>query len=197
MKRALMLMTSVFMALSTLAQVHLGVKGGVGVENVSFEGSLMDNLREDNHPSFFIGPILKFSGGVGADISLLYRRQNSVINSTEIHQRKLSIPVNIRYKLFFLPVYLTAGPQVDYNIGEKQYNVYGLLSKDFSLKDTVLSLNFGGSVVFSGCQLDVCYNIPCGNTGEFDKDKALSIGVEAAKGELKTCRWQASLALFF
>lgn len=179
------------------AQFKFGLKGGLNLTNMSFS---VDDVDVSNHAGFFIGPTAKFTlpiVGLGLDASVLYDQREAKLKGADdkIKQQAINIPINLRYDIglgSIAAVYLAAGPQFGFNIGDKHQTLVEDVS-EWKLNDSNFSVNVGLGVMLLGhLQVGANYNIVCGKTGEvtvFD-------GVEEAfRGRSNT--WQISAAYYF
>lgn len=206
MKKLFALIAAIIVTTTASAQLDFGLKGGLNVSNISLNGALTDNLRSENQTGFFIGPTVKFTlpiVGLGFDASALYDQKSSKIQDVTVKQQAIVIPVNLRYGVGLgdlASLYLFAGPQFAFNVGDKNYNDIklgdiGSALSEYKLKSSNLSLNLGvGAVLAKHLQLSVNYNIALGKTGEFDAGNAVG---DELFGDAKTNSWQIGLAYFF
>lgn len=182
------------------AQAKFGLKGGLNVTNMSLSS---DVLEAENRAGFFIGPTVKFSVpivGLGFDASVLYDQREGKVKeettnaSTTIKQQSVQVPINLRYSFGLssvASVYLFAGPQFGFNVGDKEQSVY-------KLKDTNFSVNVGlGAVLASHLQISANYNIACGKTAEANSGKVLENVTNTVFGNTKNNAWQIALAYYF
>ena len=146
------LMLSALMALPLSAQVKFGLKGGLNVTDMSLSSEVFD---ASNRTGFFIGPTVKVSlplTGLAIDGSLLYdfrsAKVDNELNETKtIKQQQLAIPINLRYGVGLgsvASVFLFAGPQVGFNVGETDFNWKD--TSNYSLKKSSFSVNVGMGV---------------------------------------------------
>ena len=84
------------MALAMPAQAQLikfGVKGGVNLSKLKFEG------MKDNSTGFFFGPMAEITIpviGLGVDGALLYSQKGDKMEGLDMKQSGLDIPVNLK-----------------------------------------------------------------------------------------------------
>ena len=181
------------MAMPSQAQVNFGIKGGLNVSKMSFDE---DVFNAENKAGFFVGPTMKFKMpliGLGFDVAALYdqREAEEKTSGEKITQKSINVPVNLRYTLGlgdFAGIYLAAGPQFGFNIGDKSFvSQIG----EVTLKSTNLSVNVGGGVrLLNHLEIGATYNIACGKTGDLN---FTNIG----KSDIKTNSWQISAAYYF
>lgn len=87
------------MALAMPAQAQLikfGVKGGVNLSKLKFEG------MKDNSTGFFFGPMAEITIpviGLGVDGALLYSQKGDKMEGLDMKQSGLDIPVNLKYSI--------------------------------------------------------------------------------------------------
>lgn len=201
------LVLSALMALPLSAQVKFGLKGGLNVTDMSLSSEVFD---ASNRTGFFIGPTLKVSlplTGLAIDGSLLYdfrsAKVDNELNETKtIKQQQLAIPINLRYGVGLgsvASVFLFAGPQVGFNVGETDFNWKD--TSNYSLKKSNFSVNVGmGVSLLTHLQLTANYNIACGKTADVTLVKAASDALGQVAGTQSRSRnnsWQVGLAYFF
>lgn len=198
---ALMFAVAMLTAAPSQAQVKFGLKGGLNVTDMSLSSEV---LNESNKTGFFVGPTVKFTlpiVGLGIDASALYDQRDAKLkgedDSENISLRSINIPINVRYTFgmsSLAAIYLAAGPQFGYNIGEK--NIFSDEDGNgFSLKKSNFSVNVGaGITLMSKLEIGATYNIACGKTGEFNL-------IDAAGKQLSESTrmnsWQVSAAYYF
>lgn len=190
-----MVAVCLMMTVPAQAQLHFGVKGGLNISKLSFS---KDILKGDNKTGFFIGPMAEFTipiVGVGADIAALYSQSDLGTDGYQSMKLKtFAVPVNLKWSFglgSMLGVYIAAGPQFDFNIGNKSW------SDELSLKKSTTSFNVGaGLKLIRHLQLGVNYNFALSNTGKFEyyteggSDRYHSYNI-------KNNTWQVSLAYLF
>lgn len=181
------------------AQVQFGLKGGLNVTSMSLSSDVLD---VENRAGFFIGPTVKFSVpivGLGFDASVLYDQREGKLkgDNTEtstLKQQSVQVPINLRYSFGLSSVasiYLFAGPQFGFNVGDKDQTAY-------KLKDTNFSVNVGlGTVLLSHLQISANYNIACGKTAELKGSSLIQAATGTAFGDTKNNAWQIALAYYF
>ena len=201
MKRIITLIVlAVAMTVTVQAQgFKFGVKGGLNITKVTFS---KDIVSSDNKTGFFIGPSVKLSlpMGFGADIAALYDERSADLTvglssvptgneTTEVKQKSLQIPVNFRYNIglgSMAAVYLAAGPQFGFPVGDKVYNTE---VGEYRLKDANLSINFGAGLTLMGhLEVGFTYNLAAGTSGEFKDWNDVDTHNNA---------WQISAAYYF
>ena len=191
------LVAATLVTIPAQAQFKLGLKGGLNLTDMSFS---VDDVDVSNHAGFFIGPTAKFTlpiVGLGLDASVLYDQREAKLKGTDdkIKQQAINIPINLRYDIglgSLAAVYLAAGPQFGFNIGDKHQTLVEDVS-EWKLNDSNFSVNVGLGVMLLGhLQVGANYNIVCGKTGEV----TVIDGVEEAfRGRSNT--WQISAAYYF
>jgi len=193
------------------AQFKFGVKGGVGLTTMSFD---KDVFNADNRAAFFVGPSVRMGFGLlGFDLAAMYEQRSAKlengwssaiesITGTEVltntvTQKSIIVPLNARLNLG--PVYLAAGPQLAFNLGDDiQLGESQWYKETFRPKDSSFSVNLGAGLMIGHVEVGVSYNIACGNTGD--------ITVESVKEEVtndlkdfnsKSNVWKLSAAYYF
>ena len=185
------------------AQVKFGVKGGLNLTNMKFDNSV---ANKSNQTGFFIGPTLNFTlpvVGLGIDASALYDQRSAKIEGSEdkLKQQSIQVPINLRYGFGLgntASIYLFAGPQFGFNIGDKTANIIDN-ALEWRLKDSNLSANVGvGLMLLNHLQVSANYNIALGTTGESNviSTTASTVG-NLVTGKTKANAWQLSVAYFF
>ena len=191
------LVAATLVTIPAQAQFKFGLKGGLNLTDMSFS---VDDVDVSNHAGFFIGPTAKFTlpiVGLGLDASVLYDQREAKLKGADdkIKQQAINIPINLRYDIglgSLAAVYLAAGPQFGFNIGDKHQTLVEDVS-EWKLNDSNFSVNVGLGVMLLGhFQVGANYNIVCGKTGEV----TVIDGVEEAfRGRSNT--WQISAAYYF
>ena len=195
---AILFMASMMVVIPAKAGVNFGIKGGYNITNFSFSE---DVVSKENKQGFFIGPSLKIGIPVlpvGLEIAALYDQRDAKLYDETISQKSINIPINLRYEFGFgdfAGLYLAAGPQFGFNIGDKRFG-YDDVPNDYKLKNTNLSLNLGAGIrLLSHLELGFCYNIALGKTGEFEAYDLIGVAYNTGNG--KSNAWQISAAYYF
>lgn len=186
--------------------LKIGVKAGLNVSDFHFSS---DVFEQSNQAGWFIGPTVKFSlplVGLGMDASVLYDYRSAKLNyekeNQTVKQQQLAVPVNLRYSIglgSMASVFFFGGPQVAFNIGDKDYQWNK--TSNYALKNSNFSVNLGfGVTALNHLQVSANYNIACGKTA----DVTWKTASEAAGGALglnkKSSRnnsWQLGVTYFF
>lgn len=191
------LVAATLVTIPAQAQFKFGLKGGLNLTDMSFS---VDDVDVSNRAGFFIGPTAKFTlpiVGLGLDASVLYDQREAKLNDTDdkIKQQAINIPINLRYDIglgSLAAVYLAAGPQFGFNIGDKHQSLYDDVA-EWKLNDSNFSVNVGLGVMLLGhLQVGANYNIVCGKTGEVTVLEGVG---KAFRGRSNT--WQISAAYYF
>ena len=207
MKKILTTMVAVaalFVAAPAQAQTSFGLKGGLNVTNMTLSSDVLD---VSNRAGFFVGPTVKFTlpiVGLGVDAAVLYDQREAKLSETKITQRSINIPINARYTIGLgdmAGLYLAAGPQFGFNVGDTDFSIAGLTSsstyENYTLKKSNFSLNVGGGVqLMSHLEIGVTYNIALGKTGEVDFLGTTSDAI-GSLFETNNNAWQVSAAYYF
>lgn len=204
---SILLLSAMMASTPAMAQIKFGVKGGLNVTNMSFSS---DVINQSNRSGFFVGPSLKFVVpiiGLGVDASALYDQRESKMDDKTVTQKNMNIPINVRYTIglgSLAGIYLAAGPQFGFNLGDKTYDFNSLSSTkataaQYKLKDSQFSINVGGGItLLSHLEVGVTYNIICGKTGEVTYRDSAGKVVDGLDGATtKTNAWQISAAYYF
>lgn len=187
------------------AQVSIGVKGGLELTQMEFSSAA---LRESNRAGFYVGPQVKFQlpvVGLGIDVAALYNRRNVKVEHENLTQQSLLIPAHIRYGANIgnvLGIFLCAGPQLSFNIGDDIFYWRDEESNNnqYSLQNTLLSMNFGGGVdIGPNLEATIYYNVPLGKTADFTWDR---LGTELKNETWRRAKsrinaWHIALTYFF
>lgn len=191
------LVAATLVAIPAQAQFKFGLKGGLNITDMSFSS---DVLESSNRAGFFIGPTVKFTlpiVGLGVDASALYDQREAKVKGTDnkLKQQAINIPINLRYDIglgSLAAVYLAAGPQFGFNIGDKHQTLIEDVS-DWKLNTSNFSVNVGAGVMLLGhLQVGANYNIVCGKTGEVTVFDGVR---KVVRGRSNT--WQISAAYYF
>jgi hypothetical protein len=200
----IVLVAATYFAVPANAQLKFGIKGGLNITDMSLSN---DVFETSNRTGFFIGPTIKFTlpiVGLGIDASALYDQREGEVNveaddntlvSTRLKQKSINIPINLRYDIglgSLAAVYLAAGPQFGFNVGDKNQSLYKDVA-EWRLNTSNFSVNVGAGVMLLGhLQVGANYNIVCGKTGEI----TILDGAESVlRGRSNT--WQISAAYYF
>ena len=190
---------------SAKAQVSFGVKGGLNISEMSLDE---DVFNTSNRMGFFAGPIVRVSlpvPALGLDVAALYDQRETKINDETVKQQSIVIPANLRLNLGLSDVagiYLAAGPQIGFNIGDDEYSLKDLkgsrenAQNNFQLKKSVFSVNVGGGVNFGHFEVGVTYNIGISNTAEVKDFNSVADKVYDNR-KAKSNSWQLSGVFYF
>ena len=205
---AIVAATMLFATSSVQAQVKFGLKGGLNVTNMSLNSEVFD---ADNQTGFFIGPTVKFTlpiVGLGIDASALYDQRDAKITvedngasvESKIKNQSINIPINLRYGVGLgstASVYLFAGPQFGFNVGDKNVDLGG--DSNWKFRSSQFSVNVGAGFSFMNhFEVTANYNIACGKTGDATLSKTVSEVVgSATKDKGRANAWQIALAYYF
>lgn len=200
----IVLVAVTYFAVPANAQLKFGIKGGLNITDMSLSN---DVFETSNRTGFFIGPTIKFTlpiVGLGIDASALYDQREGEVNveaddntlvSTRLKQKSINIPINLRYDIglgSLAAVYLAAGPQFGFNVGDKNQSLYKDVA-EWRLNTSNFSVNVGAGVMLLGhLQVGANYNIVCGKTGEIT---VLDGAESVLRGRSNT--WQISAAYYF
>ncbi len=198
---AFMFAVALLTAVPSQAQVKFGLKGGLNVTDMSLSKEVVD---PSNKTGFFVGPTIKVTlpiVGLGLDASALYDQRDAKLGEEKVSLRSINVPINVRYTFglsSLAAIYLAAGPQFGYNIGDK--NVFSYVDEEgaegFSLKKSNFSINVGAGVtLMSKFEIGATYNIACGKTGEFNAINAAGDQIFSKGSRMNS--WQVSAAYYF
>ena len=204
MKKSVVVLLLVSIALLAQAQVKFGVKGGINITNMSLD---KDVFLTSNRTGFYIGPTVKLTlpvVGFGVDGSVLYDQRESMVNygmnRRALTQKQVAVPLNVNYQLGFgdmCSVMVYAGPQFGFNIAADDTKVIMQDACEWHWKESNLSLNLGGGLMLlNHFFFSVNYNVASDAAGEFNfpqlHDTMLSI-----REENKLHSWQIGLTYYF
>ena len=198
--RYLLLVAVIVMAMPSQAQLKFGLKGGLNVTDMSLSSDVVD---ASNQTGFFIGPTIRFNlpiVGLGLDASALYDQRDAKLEDKvagvaekKISRKSINVPINVRYGIglgTFGSVYLFAGPQFSFNVGDKE-----IKEIDWEWKGSELSVNVGAGLMFlKKFEISANYNIVCGKSGEFDADLNTARDI---LGHGRSNAWQIAAAFYF
>lgn len=199
---AILFVVALMTATATQAQIKFGLKGGLNVTNMSFSTDVID---KSNQTGFFVGPTVKFTlplVGLGIDAAALYDQRDAKVgdegDELTLKQRAINIPINLRYNIglgSMAGIYLAAGPQFGFNIGDKTFSFDDGINYDMS--KTNFSINVGAGVsLIQHLEIGFTYNIACGKTGEVNVlDVVDNTWNQVTKGRANA--WQVSAAYYF
>jgi hypothetical protein len=166
------------------AQFSWGLRGGLNLVNNDITAVNKETaLNKDSYTGFFFGPMAELQIpiiGIGVDGSLLYSQKGmSLPDTTVMKNQSISIPVSLKYSFGlgnFAAVFVAAGPQFDYKIGDlstmiKTYKSDGSFdeAKEYVMNQYSWSVNIGAGVkLINHLQAAVNYNIPLSQEGTFN-----------------------------
>ncbi len=206
------IISSVLLVLSFLFSISVhadeplkfGVKAGLNVSDFYFDSEVFDKT---NQAGWFFGPTVKFTlpiVGLGMDASVLYDYRAAKLDyatmTQTVKQQQIAIPVNARYSIglgSMASVFIFGGPQVAFNIGEKEYQWN--MKSTYALKNSNFSVNLGfGVTAFKHLQVSANYNIACGKTGHATWKSATDAATSGFnKKSSRNNSWQVGVAYFF
>lgn len=157
--------------------MRLGLRAGVNLVNndvKAFERA--EALNKDNYTGFFVGPTLQFNipFSLGLDISALYSQKGMELpDGDNFKQQNIAVPVLLNYTLGLgdvLGVFVQAGPQINFNVGDTKQMVKSTSAEDFYqsyvLEKSTWSFNIGGGVkLMKNLQFAINYNMPLSKEG--------------------------------
>lgn len=149
-----------------VAQIKVGVKGGVELESSSSK----DLFKVDNLTSYYVGPAVEMmfpftAVNFGLDAALLYSDSRMDLQgATEtVSSRHLMLPVNVKVRFGLgtqlVRMYVAAGPYAGYLISGEELNLSGL-NEDIKSKKFAAGINAGaGFELFKMVQVGVNYKM--------------------------------------
>lgn len=195
---------SLFTAIPAAAQFSYGLKAGANLaQKPSTEiNELKENLKGGT--GWFVGPNVKYvisAIGLGVEADVLYSQTKLEVAGQSIMSQSIDIPLYLRFEISlplvkkFLEPFIAVGPQFGWNIGDKEITLDYLKNEDYSkytLNNSDISFNIGAGVtMFKHLQVHCNYNLALGKTAEIKNFDATEVM------ELKTSKWQLSLAYIF
>ena len=185
MKKALVVCSLALLSfIPASAQFSWGLRGGLNLVNNDITSVSKETaLDKDSYTGFFFGPMAELQIpiiGIGIDGSLLYSQKGmNLPNDSVMKNQSISIPVSLKYSFGlgnFAAVFVAAGPQFDYKIGDlstmiKTYKSDGSFdeAKEYVMNQYSWSVNIGAGVkLINHLQAAVNYNIPLSQEGTFN-----------------------------
>ncbi len=164
-----------------------GLTGGLNLTKLNLKSSAKSYFSSDNRAGWYLG--VKANAGIalglGVDASLLYSQQkfnldaatNEALSTYDNAKtnRSICIPINLRYNIgigSLASVYIATGPQFDFNVGSRNWNVFSTSSSDestgiFRTENCSTSWNIGAGVrVLSHLEVGLGYNFGLSKMGE-------------------------------
>ena len=205
-------LTALSVVLPAQAQARFGLKGGLELTQMEFSSTA---LRESNRAGFYVGPQVKFQlpvVGLGVDVAALYNRRDVKVGGQSVEgetitQQSLLIPANVRYGVNIgdlLGVFLCTGPQFSFNLGKDVFYWYDDVKDNnhqYSLQNTLLSMNFGGGVnIGPNLEATIYYNVPLGKTADFTWDglrDELKKNETWSRAKSRINAWHIALSYYF
>ena len=187
------------------AKVRFGVTGGFQLTQMEFSH---EALKDNNRLGWFAGPTLKITlpvVGLGIDVAALYDQRDLKVNENVFKQKSIVLQGSARCGASIgelIGVFIKVGPQFSFNVGDDF--VHWLTTeeeyKQFSLQETMLSVNFGAGINFAKhFEADIRYNVPISKTSDFTwtelGDQLRDQTWHHAKS--RTNAWNVSLTYFF
>ena len=183
------------------AQLKFGAKGGLNLTSLKFDEKVFD---ASNRMGFFVGATAKLDiPVVGFDIAAMYEQRDAKVNGETFTMKSVVVPVNLRLNMGV--VYIAAGPQVSFNVGDKEFNWKERDSYEntFRMKGTNLSANIGGGAIIGPLEVGVTYNIPLGKTADATWRSIYEDTIKKfdekgpVEDAMKVKTWTVSIAYFF
>ncbi|MDR3062190.1 MAG: PorT family protein [Dysgonamonadaceae bacterium] len=184
---------SMLFVFTTQAQLRLGVKGGININDVSLKG---DHFSTGNLTGFQVGATMEwlFIENFGIDAAVLYSQKGIKIDHvSDIKIDKnvgyLDIPVNAKLKIGlsenFKP-YVAAGPYISFNLSGSD------ISDQWKSESFSAGVNFGAGVeLYKFLQIGVNYGI--GLTDDYKTISGASLKDLSAKSRI----WSITAAVYF
>ena len=187
------------------AKVRFGVMGGFQLAEMQFNSDAFDKT---NRMGWFAGPMLKFTlpvTGMGIDVAALYDQRDLEVDDNVFKQKSVIVQGSARFSAGLgemLALFLHVGPQFSFNVGDDvvTWQTVDNTLKQFSLQETMLSLNMGVGLTFARhFEASVRYNVPISKTSDFTWSE---LGTQLYEqtwhhAKSRTNAWSASLTYFF
>lgn len=190
-------------------QVDFGVRAGLNMSETTLEGishtTVGDLFKMERHDGYFIGPVLRVGLPVsclGIDVAALYDVRKTEISGKQISMRSVVVPVNARLDLPLLRelfgVYLTAGPQLSFNIGHEGFSWTDVNSvqNTFRVQSSNFGFNAGAGVRVFQLEVGVIYHMPIGRTADLVSLSQTAQQIYEIRSA-NTNNWQINLAWYF
>lgn len=216
MKRFYTLLVALMALTATAsAQLNFGIEAGLDLNKLDLSKDL-SGLSTDNRAGFFIGPKVNFTVplvGLGVDGAILYNNKGASFvvagNKESKTMHYINVPVNVRYQIglgSLASVYVATGPQWNWNIGDKSWdlgtilataeNTAGDLASTF--EKSCWSWNIGlGAFLLNHFQVGLTYNIPISKSGSILSTITNTATGQVFGGETKNNTWQVRAAYYF
>lgn len=206
MVKALIVLFMLHMSLVTVsAQVHFGITGGFQLTEMQFNH---DALKSNNRVGWFAGPLLKIElpvTGLGVDVAALYDQRDLKVENTVFKQKSIVLQGSARCGVSLgdvLGIFMHLGPQFSFNVGDdfKHWLTTEEEYKQFSLQETMLSINMGLGVTFaSHLEGTLRYNLPIGKTSDFTwNELGNRLGEQSwHHAKSRTNAWSVAVAYIF
>jgi len=210
MKKALIVCSLALLSfIPASAQFSWGLRGGLNLVNNDITAVSEESATsKDSYTGFFFGPMAELQIpiiGIGIDASLLYSQKGLEVSDEEtMKNQSLAIPVSLKYSLGlgnFAAVYLAAGPQFDFKIGDLDREFTdGDEVKEFALEQSTWSINVGAGVkLINHIQAGINYNIPVSKEGAYKFTESPTPGtvIDHKPVDIKASTLQFSLTWTF
>ncbi|MBR6077863.1 MAG: porin family protein [Paludibacteraceae bacterium] len=189
------------------AQLKWGISGGLNVNKVSMSENLFES---SNRTGWFVGPKVEFSFPVlpiAINGAAYYAQTSAKLteklttdnNSVSLTQKTVQVPINLKWNIGLgetASFYLAAGPQFDFNIGDKnseiKYN--NTVLGNIETKASQFSVNIGAGVNLMGnLELGVVYNVPCSDSSEGSIFREVKNSTDYGKNHT----WKVMASIYF
>lgn len=171
------------------AQLRIGVKGGIGVNHLSFDKNV---ISSENQCGFTGGLQLEFSlpvTGLGLEGSLMYSHRKDALSTADRSYSRdyIEIPVHLKYGLTilglnrFLVPYALTGPNFSFLFNEGEQDMW-----DNRASNTSWDVGFGVEL-FNHLQVQAAYCIGLTKTFKqvgLDKADLNKVGIDTNGGEV-------------
>lgn len=179
------------------AQIHFGIKGGLNVSSISLSKEIIQSY---NVTGFHIGPMVEIMTplGIGVDGAIMYSQKGMEVRTeTALMNNYLEVPVNLKYKLWLLPVvtpYIAVGPYAEIRLGEGQ-SIWNNVHSQIESKSFGAGVNLAvGCELFERFQLGISYGLALTDNYSIDKIEYNGINTDI---NIKRKTLSVSAALLF
>ena len=195
----LILVATLLFATNAMAQVQLGVQGGINLGNVNFDPDI-EGLSTGNRTGVMFGGVLfySFSPILGLQIEPAYVQVGTEmtvlgIDVGTVKGNFLEIPVMLKASFGEGPIkpFIMVGPAVGFKLGDVKWEYQGM-SYTVQAKSTNFMLSFGGGVIIPVDHVNIfiegLYNLGLTDVNDDDPEftdiKIKTTGIQAKAGVL-------------
>lgn len=160
------------------AQLQVALRTGLNMSDTKLRNlpqtTVGDLFSLNGQDGYFIGPVLHIPlpvTSLGIEVGALYDVRRTEINTKDISLKSIVIPANARFDiklLSFLGAYLSAGPELSFNIGHTGFTWTDSqqIRNTFRVQSSSFGFNAGAGLRFSNMECGAVYHIPVGRTAD-------------------------------